>query len=336
MYFFGAPPPEWLKIFMNDFTWRIFGDGEIEPDSDNRLEEFIVENSIPNGSVIYLHSPGGSLEGGMKLGRLIRSHRLQACVGQKGVWTAHGQWEVLPGHCMSAAAIALLGGEFRFVGDGNFYGVHRFVLRGDDKNVAKAQVLSAQIVEYIKSMDVDTELFALAAETSFDDILTIPEETLVRLNVVNNGYKRPIWTIESRPSCLYLKGERETVFGLGKFLIVFPEVGSVFLHVIFDAGSNVDDVLTMGADSILLDGVSYRADGRRLSITSHGSMINATYAIDNDFIEKLKQAKTVGFALQHFYGAAVFCGFDLMPFEEGAAKLQGLLDIYHRAGPLAR
>ena len=42
------------------------------------------------------------------------------------------------------------------------------------------------------------ELFVLASETPPNDILVLPEETLLRLNVVNNGRKKPKWTIESQ------------------------------------------------------------------------------------------------------------------------------------------
>jgi len=55
-----------------------------------------------------------SLIGGMNLGRVIRAHGLITHVGQKGPM-ADGFQHTVEGHCMSAAALASLGGEFRYV-----------------------------------------------------------------------------------------------------------------------------------------------------------------------------------------------------------------------------
>jgi hypothetical protein len=91
---------------------------------------------------------------------------------------------------MSAAALAFLGGEFRFVGATSKYGVHRFTLgQPSARGIEDAQVLSASVVEYIRSMDVDTELFSIASDCPADDILELPPGTMKRLNVVNNGIK---------------------------------------------------------------------------------------------------------------------------------------------------
>ena len=61
-----------------------------------------------------------------------------------------------------------------------------------------------------------------------------------RLNVVNNGVKAAQWTIESVDDMLHLKGERDTIYGLQKFLLVFPSKGSMFFYIIFDGGQSED------------------------------------------------------------------------------------------------
>jgi hypothetical protein len=50
-----------------------------------------------------------------------------------------------------------------------------------------------------------------------------------------------------------------------------------------------------------------------------------------DFLAKISQAKLVGLCLQFADDAPTFLGFNNLPFEEGAAKLPGLLTLYHRA-----
>src|SRR5215218_4947400 len=74
MQFTLQPPHQPIQIFGN--AWKIFGDGEIDQTSAARLVEVIKKNNIPPNSTIYLNSPGGSLFGGMELGRAIRKHGL--------------------------------------------------------------------------------------------------------------------------------------------------------------------------------------------------------------------------------------------------------------------
>jgi hypothetical protein len=330
MEFFGAPPPWFSRALMGDISWNVFGEGEIDGESGLRLERFLMENEVPWGSTLCLHSPGGSLDGGIILGRVIREHKLHTHIGQKGAWQSSGYWKAEPGECMSAAAIAFLGGEFRFVGKDSKFGVHQFSLRDDKHNVAEAQIRSATLIDYIRSMEIDTELFTLAAETPSDDIFVVPEETLLRLNVINNGRKRPKWTIESQPTFLYLKGEQETSNGMNKFLIVFPAHGDVVLHVIFDAGVNADDVMNMQSDRLVVDLEYIPVHEQRQARINDYSKINAVYHLQPHLIEKILGAKQVGLILQFEEDAAIFHGFDSMPFEEGAKLLPGLLAVYQR------
>ena len=89
-------------------------------------------------------------------------------------------------------------------------------------------------------MEIDTELFSIASDCAADDILELPIETMKRLNVINNGIKPARWTIESIERALYLKGERDTLYGIQKFLLVLPSQGRMYIHFIFDGGKNAD------------------------------------------------------------------------------------------------
>ncbi len=179
-------------------------------------------------------------------------------------------------------------------------------------------------------MDVDTELFTLASETSQHDILIIPEPTLIRLNVVNNGRKKPRWTIESLPDAVYLKGEQHTMYGMNKFLVVFPAAGDVMLHIIFEAGPNAEDAMKMEADRLVVGDEYIPMREKRVGRLNDHGMINATYVLDDGLLAKIASAKRLGIMLQWSENAPIFLGFDSMPFEEGAEKLPGLLAIYRR------
>jgi hypothetical protein len=96
--------------------------GEIKADAGARLEQFIVANKVPGRSMVILNSPGGSLAGGMALGRVLRKYDLRTDVGVQKA----GEREHVPGSCFSSCTLAYVGGTFRFLTRGSQFGVHRF------------------------------------------------------------------------------------------------------------------------------------------------------------------------------------------------------------------
>jgi hypothetical protein len=89
--------------------------GIIQPDTAKAFAAFARTNrqKLPPSVTVSLDSPGGSLFGGMQLGREIRRLGFDA--------------DLLPDQtCASACALAFLGGVLRtLVGDAK-YGVHQF------------------------------------------------------------------------------------------------------------------------------------------------------------------------------------------------------------------
>jgi hypothetical protein len=179
------------------------------------------------------------------------------------------------GTSMSAAALAFLGGDFRLVGERSQYGVHRFAVENATaKDIDDAQKVSASVVEYIESTGVNIELFSIASERAPDDIFVIPIPTLKRLNVTNDGFKPSAWSIESMDGGLYLKGARETIYGMQKFLLVFPSDGEMWMHIIFDGGLNADELLRMESDRLLIDGEYILLHELRVSRFSDNGRVN--------------------------------------------------------------
>lgn len=328
---FEATPLDWGILLRGGWAWKVFAHGEIDAAAGERFQGFLVQNSIPYGSELYLHSAGGNLLGGMELGRVIRDHGFVAHIGRKGNFDGKFQRSE-PGICMSACALAFLGGEYRYACSQSQYGIHRFSLSGNvSANVDSAQQLSASVVSYLGSMEIDIELFAIASEVASDDILILPKETLERLNVINNGFKKPKWSIESIAGALYLKGERETIYGVQKYLIVFPAEGASYLHIIFDGARDADVFMTMEADRFVVDNDLIPAREYRVSRVNDNGKINATYLLPTEFLERLCRAKVVGMCFQFTEEAPMFVGFDNLPFEEGAVKLPGLMALWDRA-----
>ena len=179
-------------------------------------------------------------------------------------------------------------------------------------------------------MGVDAELFSIASNCPSDDILDVPPGTMKRLNVVNNGVKLAKWTIESVDNMLYLKGERDTIYGLQKFLLVFPSKGNMFFYVIFDGRQSEEAVLMMEIDQLSIDSQIIPLDELRVSRFSDHGRINIMYQMTPDILTKLRTAKTIGYHLQHSTDAAMFVGLDAFPFQDAALKLPGLIDVFFR------
>jgi hypothetical protein len=328
---FECAPPDMAIRLRGGFGWQIFATGEVDARDGELLEQLISENGIPPGSEMYLHSGGGSLVGGIALGRVIRNHNLVTYVGRKGKLEDGFQFHD-PGECMSAAAIAYLGGEYRYMSPNSIFGVHRFTLSDDQpRNIDEAQILSATVVAYIESMGVNSELFALASDIPSDDILILPRETLIRLGVINNGQKETAWTLEGIDGVLYLKGARPTVYGMQKYIMVFPAKGDPYLHIIFEGGADAEVFLSMDADRLVIDGELIAACDLRITRFNDNGVINCLYKLTPELLEKIRKAKSVGYMLQFSTEAAVYVGFESMAFGKGVeTKLAGLLSVFYR------
>jgi len=327
MQFTVFPPDRPTNALAGAHAWRIYASGPIDEDADKRLEEVIQRNNIPYHSDILLHSYGGSLVGGMKLGKVMRKHLLRSNVGQLDL-SSKDQGSPKAGNCYSACAMAYLGGEYRFLMTGSVYGIHRFYTDKQTKQDADlAQMMSALVVQYIRSMDVNTEIFTLASRAGRDEIVTPSPEMLVRLNVVNNGTKPAKWSIESVPHGIYLKGEQQTPNGTNKLMITCAPGEPVGLFVIFDAGMNAEDTTNFNAETLMIDSTKISLAGRRERIKSVNGKINLSYYIDATILDAISKARTVGVLLQPTTEAAVNLGFESMPFDEGRAKLPGFLQV---------
>jgi hypothetical protein len=263
MQFSGTTtPPKWQLLLQSGNMWIIYADGTIDTDSGERLEQFIQSRRVPDESTIFLNSLGGSLIGGLNLGRVLRLHAFRTYIGRingKPIFTPppleNGFPEALPGECYSACALAFLGGKFRYIDPKSVYGVHRFsfaIQQPADSDVA--QILSAAIVQYITEMGIDPELFTIMTKAASSDIITLSDQDLEKLGVINNGASKAVWTIESVPTGMYLKGQQDTVYGLDKFMILCAPSGDIALWIMFDPQKRGDELIKLyKADSLFID-----------------------------------------------------------------------------------
>src|ERR1700679_2387042 len=319
----GAQEDTALQQFMGN-AWTIYLNGPIDLGASKRLELFLISNSVPGQSWIILNSPGGNVAEGMELGKIIRKYELRTDVGiQEGATPS--PLKFTSGGCYSACTLAYVGGAFRFLKGGSHFGIHRFAFTKPEQHEADlAQIVSASIVTYLRSMGVDPDFFALSTQAGSSDIYEPSVEELAKLNVVNSGFTKPKWTVESNSGVIYLKGERDTVYGINKFMLGCAAQTKMELYIIFDPQRHDEELMSFPAHSLVVDDINIPISPIFKKI-DHG-WFNVGYILSPEQIISIRQAKTLGVIVQAAYGAPVFLGFDRMPFDDAGDKLDGLLN----------
>lgn len=174
-------------------SW-IAATGQINFDTAQIFTKFAQDKSIA-GLTIVLDSGGGSVEGGFRLGRQLRTSNIKSTVGRT-VTLASGDVVISRGvSCSSACVLALMGGFERTVPEDATIGVHLFSVSLDREGNRAKQELSvsdfesgqrvmARHASYVEEMGIAARYLVLMGEASFKgDIrrLTPAEITSIRL-----------------------------------------------------------------------------------------------------------------------------------------------------------
>jgi hypothetical protein len=191
-------------------------------------------------------------------------------------------------------------------------------------------MLSAMVVSFLREMDIDTELFSLTTLAGRDELLEPSREKLKALRVVNDGFEEPKWTIESSSGLLYLKGERDTEHGINKFILLCDRKIGVMLHVIFDPQGRNEEVVRLPAHSLVIN--DNDAPISPVGVEMKNGWFNAHYSLSPKQVRELRNATSVGLIVRHSYKAPIFLGFNHLPFEDGARKLNGILNSCRYSG----
>ncbi len=215
-----APPPSFTRSAMDfrlvegaglfGLTRWIQATGPIVPDTPQRFEEFTRANRVA-GLTVVLDSPGGSMTGGLRLGRAFRAAGVNTLVGRTLVRSEGSRTaSVMISHgigCASACTYAFIGGVQRLVPTTSRFGVHQFSRAiGQDgrfesdapsmRDFVQAQRRMAELAVYVQEMGVDARLLELASSTPYGgqlrvlaptDIGNLRIATPVAVNEVDRG-----------------------------------------------------------------------------------------------------------------------------------------------------
>lgn len=159
--------------------------------TEKTLPEIQRKSKSLEGNLVVLESLGGSLQEALKIGRFFRENNMRTHVGRLFDDT---DTEGVANKCLSACAYAFLGGINREVGKHAKLGFHRFsfgtqgeVLIPADTALNAAQDISAELVAYVISMNVDARLFNDASKTPSNEMLYPDRKTLLEYSVITPG-----------------------------------------------------------------------------------------------------------------------------------------------------
>lgn len=170
--------------------------GLIDAQAARRVDALIKSGKIPKGSDIYLNSPGGDMEAGLTLGRLIRSGAMVTHVGSPRR-SGHQPPTPKAALCVNACAYAFFGGLFRWAPAGS----DRLGLQPLDMADLKAPVAErngptvGDMAAYLKDMGIDPRRFAPSATAPRGDVQWLDADQMIATGLANNGRLPPTATL---------------------------------------------------------------------------------------------------------------------------------------------
>ena len=164
----------------------IMATGKIEYNDVKKLHYFLSRLPHKKNIAIYLNSPGGSLAGGIRLGRYFKQNRIKTIIEGYGV-------------CASACALAFLGGrDYK----GNKWmssttksrlGFHAFSNTDGTKysNTNQIQLAVAKILAYGRYVDAPMEIFIKNFSTPSNKMYWFSLQEQLRLGI-------KVWDIDNK------------------------------------------------------------------------------------------------------------------------------------------
>ncbi|MDO8937773.1 MAG: hypothetical protein Q7U98_01295 [Methylicorpusculum sp.] len=279
------------------------------PINDTTIAKFVATitvQQIKTGTV-YLNSSGGNLISGIDLGRIIRKSGFSTNVGVKG--NKYGNAK--PGGCYSACVLAYIGGYYRFSNSSSRIGVHRFSTDTPNKaDLDVAQIVSAAITGYLKESGVDVALFNRMSQAGKDEVYLLSAQESESLGVVNNGIRPSTWTLQSEEEIMYLKGEQETLLGIGKILLTCIK-GSLVAAAFYEAGENAPLIAeSTGRYSLRINESFNPIRSLIRPVKVSNEYVSAYFQPTPDQTKKLLSAYSIGFAF-HPPNPDIFYGFQI-------------------------
>ncbi len=332
---YSDPQTELEKLFGGFHCINMWG--KISVGDTESFVAFLKAAKPPPRTPVYIDSTGGNVEEAMNIGRLIRDHWFSTDVGQYILETSDNSLAAvkrnhLPGKCLSAATLVYLGGRLRYFRDESEFGVHRFSFANPlPQNVEKSQTLAAQIAKYVEDMGISARFLERSWETSSDELQLLKHDELTELKVVTGGTTDVEWTTHARHGTIYVRGERDSLFGHHKVILGHAAGAGFFFHAVIESLGRETELTSHQLVEITLNDEAKRIDiSDRCERAIQNIYTNVVAMISEEEALKIAASKSFGVQIRFADTSEVFLGIGEMSTEGGEDALDTLVKSFKK------
>ncbi|WP_261323068.1 hypothetical protein [Rhizobium leguminosarum] len=308
--------------------------GRIEPGDDVKFQKLLTGASPPSVTCVYINSIGGDVESAINIGRAIRAWRLSTEIGTyvlhpEDVSAPIIRRNLLPGNCMSAATLLYLGGRLRHFHDGAQFGVHQFSYKNPSpEHVGQSQILSAKIAGYVADMGVSPDFLEISSSTPSNDLKLIDKDALSPLGVTTGGITDVRWTVQAHSEVLYVRGERDSMFGHHKVMLVYAKGSGFLFHAVIEAQGRQTELTEFPLVELVLDHEATVWDiSQRALRVVNGDDVNIIVKLDDTEARMIASSSSFGVRVRASGEAPVFLGISPMNTDGGKEQLETFYSV---------
>jgi hypothetical protein len=309
--------------------------GKIELDDCKKFKRFLETAAPPPRTTIYINSTGGNVEAAIGIGRLIREGWYSTSIGSYHLSTAKSEIpvierELLAGKCLSAATLVFLGGGLRYYSDGSEFGVHQFSYKDPSpENFVRSQALSAKIAQFIVDMEISLGFLEISSSTPSSEINIIDIEQLRKLGVVTGGVTDVKWSVQARSSMIYVRGERDTLFGHHKVMLAYIKGAGFHFWAFIEAQGREQELTSFELVEIVVNEEDTRLDiSKRCERVVYGIYVMIIAKLTEDQARLLAFSESFGVQVRISNEAGMFLGMAAMPTNGGREELETLFSCF--------
>lgn len=335
MQFEYTPPQTQLEELFGGYRC-VNAFGPIEEGDDARFLTFLKALEVPPRTDVYIDSRGGLVDPAINIGRLIRDHWFSTHVGSYVLDSERGQpasellkpRKFVPGVCLSAATLTYLGGRLRYLDGDSQFGVHQFSFRNPSPmDVSKSQILTSRIARYLIDMGIKPGFLELSSSVDSGAIKIVPRDELERLRVLTGGQTDVEWSICARHNYLYARGERDSLYGHHKMILLFERSAGFHVIAVIESQGRETELQQMPLVELVL-GLN---EGKAINVSERakrqvsGIYTNISLPVSKREANELVNSDGFGLRLRWNDEAPVFLGISPMATKGGEEALQSFV-----------
>lgn len=323
---YTEPQSELERLICGHFSINIFG--KILPGDDEKFRKFIAKVSPPPRTSVYIDSVGGDVEAAIGIGRLIRKNWYSTSIGRYALDYSEPVSHLVPrklieGKCLSAATLIYIGGRLRFISKESEFGVHQFSFKNPTPDhIGRSQSLSASIARYVSDMGIGPTFLELSSSTPRNQIQLLGLDRLKELGVITGGDTEVTWTVQARGQMIYVRGERDSLFGHHKMLLGYTKSKEFLLWAVIEAQGREEELTKFGLVEVVFNGDDLVIDvSHRCERLVAGSYVNIFAKISDEECTILANSDGFGLRVRFSTEAPLFLGISPMSTEGGREEL---------------